>query len=65
MSSGPRSKIVPALIGESERTAQLRAAAGRPELAAISEIRSADYPTDVVVAQSPPPASRGARSRCW
>ena len=59
VSSGPRSNIVPLLTGESERTAQLRAQQDGLEMAGISEIRSADYATDVVVAQSPPPSSRG------
>ena len=44
ISAGPRSTIVPALVGESERTAQLRAARRTAStLAATAEIRSADY----------------------
>ena len=35
---------MPALVGESERTAQLRLQQDGLELAAASEIRSADYP---------------------
>jgi eukaryotic-like serine/threonine-protein kinase len=61
VSAGPRSNILPAFIGESERTAQLRVQQDGLELAGISEIRSADYPTDVVVAQTPPPSSAGGR----
>jgi beta-lactam-binding protein with PASTA domain len=61
VSSGPRSSIVPLLTGESERTAQLRVQQDGLEMAGISEIRSADYATDVVVSQSPPPSSRGGR----
>ena len=61
VSSGPRSSILPAFIGESERTAQLRVQQDGLELAGISEIRSADYPADVVVAQTPPPSSAGGR----
>ena len=41
VSSGPRAMIVPALLGESERTAQLRVQQDGLELAALSEIRSA------------------------
>ena len=61
VSAGPRSSILPAFIGESERTAQLRVQQDGLELAGISEIRSADYPADVVVAQTPPPSSAGGR----
>jgi serine/threonine-protein kinase len=61
VSAGPRSNILPAFIGESERTAQLRVEQDGLELAGISEIRSADYPADVVVAQTPPPSSAGGR----
>jgi eukaryotic-like serine/threonine-protein kinase len=61
VSAGPRSSILPAFIGESERTAQLRVQQDGLELAGISEIRSADYPADIVVAQTPPPSSAGGR----
>ena len=61
VSAGPRSSILPAFIGDSERTAQLRVQQDGLELAGISEIRSADYPADVVVAQTPPPSSAGGR----
>jgi eukaryotic-like serine/threonine-protein kinase len=57
VSSGPRSSIVPALTGESERTAQMRVQQEGLALAEGAEIRSLDYPTDVVVAQNPPPSS--------
>ncbi len=57
VSSGPRSTIVPALTGESERTAQLRLRQEGIALAGLAEIRSADYPSDAVVAQTPPPKS--------
>ena len=55
VSAGPRASTVPALLGESERTAQLRAQQDGLQLAAIAEIRSADYPAGSVVAQNPPP----------
>jgi beta-lactam-binding protein with PASTA domain len=61
VSAGPRSSMVPAFIGESERTAQLRMQQDGLELAGISEIRSADYPADTVVSQVPPPAAKGGR----
>jgi serine/threonine-protein kinase len=57
LSAGAHAATVPQLVGESERTAQLRAAQDGIVLAAISEIRSRDYPSDVVVAQTPPAKS--------
>jgi beta-lactam-binding protein with PASTA domain len=60
VSAGPRSTIVPALTGESERTAQLRLTQSGFVLTAMSEIRSQDFPSDVVVAQEPPPKTPGS-----
>ncbi len=54
LSTGNRAALVPALAGESERTAQLRLARDGLTIAAVSEIRSDAYPADVVVAQEPP-----------
>jgi serine/threonine-protein kinase len=61
VSSGPRAMIVPPLLGESERTAQLRMQQDGLELAALSEIRSAEYPSDAVIAQTPAAKSRAPR----
>jgi eukaryotic-like serine/threonine-protein kinase len=61
VSAGPRSNLVPNLTSESERTAQLRVQQEGLELAGMAEIRSADYPTDAVVAQTPAPNSQGNR----
>ena len=61
VSSGPRATIVPALIGESERTAQLRLQQDGLQLAAVSEIRTTDYPAGTVVAQMPPPKTNSAQ----
>jgi serine/threonine-protein kinase len=58
VSSGPRVTTVPALIGQSERTAQMRLAQDGVQVATLSEIRSADYPADAVVSQNPAPNSR-------
>ena len=55
VSAGPRAATVPALVGESERTAQLRAQQDGLQLAAFAEIRSADYTAGTVVAQNPAP----------
>jgi eukaryotic-like serine/threonine-protein kinase len=60
LSAGLRSTIVPLLTGETERTAQLRLSQDGLALAGISEIRSSDFPSDVVVAQEPPARSAGA-----
>jgi len=54
VSAGPRVKQVPLLVGESERTAQLRAQQDGLTLLPESEIRSADYPVGAVIAQNPP-----------
>ena len=56
LSSGIRAATVPALVGETERAAQLRVAEDGITLGGVAEIRSPDYPPDVVVAQMPPGA---------
>jgi eukaryotic-like serine/threonine-protein kinase len=61
VSGGPRSTVVPALGGESERTAQLLLQQEGLALSAIAEIRSADYPAGTIVGQSPPPKSSGSQ----
>jgi eukaryotic-like serine/threonine-protein kinase len=61
VSAGARALSVPALLGESERTAVLRAQQDGLQLAPVAEIRSADYPVGTVIAQNPPPKSSGAR----
>jgi serine/threonine-protein kinase len=58
LSAGQRAATVPALTGETERTAQLRLAQEGLTLAAVSEIHSDEYPYDVVVAQQPPARTR-------
>jgi len=60
LSAGPHNATVPALIGETERTAQLRLAQEGLAVASVSEIRSPEYPLDVIVAQTPPAKSAGA-----
>jgi eukaryotic-like serine/threonine-protein kinase len=61
VSSGPRVTIVPSLIGESDRTAQLRLQQDGLELAALSEVRTGEYPADAVISQTPPPKSTAPR----
>jgi len=59
VSAGPRSTVVPALPGESERTAQLRLEQEGLALKNIAEIRSAEYSIGAVVAQYPAPKTSG------
>jgi eukaryotic-like serine/threonine-protein kinase len=54
LSSGVRAAMVPPLVGETERAAGLRVAQDGLTLDGVAEIRSPDYPPDVVVAQMPP-----------
>lgn len=61
LSAGQRIAIVPPLVGETERTAQLRLAQGGLEVAAVSEIRTEAFPSDVVVAQEPAPKTAGTK----
>jgi eukaryotic-like serine/threonine-protein kinase len=61
LSAGPKVAVVPALVGESERSVALRLQQDDLELADRSEIRSSRYPAGAVVAQEPPPDSQGTR----
>ncbi len=61
VSSGPRTTSVPDLVGQTERTAQIRLQQEGLEIASLSEFRSPEYPADAVVSQDPPPASRAPR----
>jgi eukaryotic-like serine/threonine-protein kinase len=54
LSAGQRASTMPALVGETERSAQLRLSQDGLALSAVSEIRSHDLPSDVIVAQNPP-----------
>jgi serine/threonine-protein kinase len=54
LSAGPHVATVPQLVGETERAAELRVSEDGLALGAVAEIRSPDYPPDVVVAQTPP-----------
>jgi serine/threonine-protein kinase len=58
ISAGPRSTIVPGLVGESERTAQLRVSQDGFGVGPTAEIRSLDYAAGTVVAQNPPAKSK-------
>ncbi|MGE5361974.1 MAG: PASTA domain-containing protein [Bacteroidales bacterium] len=54
LSAGARVAKVPDLVGDAERTAELRLQQDGLAVSSIAEIRSNDYPPDVVVAQEPP-----------
>lgn len=58
VSAGPRTTTIPTLVGQTERTAQIRLQQDSLEIQSISEFRSPDYPADAVVAQDPPPSSK-------
>jgi serine/threonine-protein kinase len=60
LSAGSRAAIIPVLVGETERAAQLRLAQAGLELAGISEIRSQAYPPEVVIAQAATRVGPGA-----
>jgi eukaryotic-like serine/threonine-protein kinase len=60
ISAGPRSTIVPGLVGESERTAQMRVAQDGFTVGPPAEIRSLDYSAGTVVAQNPPARTMSA-----
>ena len=55
LSAGQRATTMPALVGETERAAMLRLAQDGLPISAVSEIRSHEFASDVVVAQTPPP----------
>ncbi len=63
LSAGQRASTVPGLVGETERTAQLRLAQDGLTLADIAEIRSQAFMPDVVVAQTPPAKDRAGTRR--
>ena len=60
VSAGPRATIVPALSGESQRTAELRLRQDGLEFAS-AEVRSSDYPIGGIVAQWPAANTTAAR----
>jgi len=57
LSSGPRTTVLPALVGQSERAARVRLREDDITVASLSEFRSADYPAGTVVSQLPDAAS--------
>lgn len=62
VSAGQRATSMPLLVGETERAAELRLAQDGLALSTVSEIRSHDLPSDVVIAQHPPAKSAAAQA---
>lgn len=61
LSAGPHAVALPQLVGQTARSAQLRAAEDGITIDEVAEIRSPDTPADVVVAQSPPAKAASGR----
>jgi serine/threonine-protein kinase len=61
ISAGPRSTIVPAVTGESERAAQLRIRQDGLEVGDVASIRSSDYPAAAVIGQAPAPKATATK----
>jgi eukaryotic-like serine/threonine-protein kinase len=61
VSAGPRATTVPALLGESQRAAEMRARQDGLQVSSIAEVRSTDYTPDTIIAQNPAPKTSGAR----
>ena len=59
LSAGQRASTVPLLVGETERTAQMRLSQDGFALADVAEIRSQTVAPDVIVAQTPPAKTAG------
>jgi len=63
LSDGARIALAPSLLGETQRSAEIRVAQDGLLIGAVTEIRSALYPPDVVVAQDPPAKTQTAEIR--
>jgi serine/threonine-protein kinase len=61
LSDGPVTSVVPALVGESDRGAQIRVQSAALMVTRIAEIRSTEYAAGTVVAQSPPAGTRASQ----
>lgn len=59
VSSGSRSTIVPRLVGQTERAAQIQMLENGLSIGTVAEFRSSDYPADTVAGQDPPADSPG------
>ena len=59
VSRGARVTTIPALTGETERSAQLRLQEDGLSLVGLAEVRSSEYPSGTVIAQEPPGSAHG------
>ena len=60
VSEGIRAPVVPAVVGMSERAADIALASEHVAVTARAEVQSHDYPPGVIVAQDPPAKSRAS-----
>ena len=63
LSAGAHIARAPSLLGETQRSAEIRVSQEGLMIGTVSEIRSALYPPDVVVAQDPPPTTQTSEVR--
>jgi eukaryotic-like serine/threonine-protein kinase len=63
VSAGAHIARAPNLLGETQRSAEIRVTQEGLVIGTVSEIRSAQYAPDVVVAQDPPPNTQTAEVR--
>ena len=63
VSAGAHIARAPSLLGETQRSAEIRVAQEGLMIGTVSEIRSSLYPPDVIVAQDPPPSTQTAEIR--
>ena len=63
LSAGAHIARAPNLLGETQRSAEIRLAQDGLFIASVSEIRSGLYPPDIVVAQDPPPSAQTSEVR--
>jgi beta-lactam-binding protein with PASTA domain len=61
LSAGSHAVKLPQLVGQTERSAQLTSEQNGIAVDEIAEIRSPDFPADVVIAQTPPADSAAGR----
>lgn len=61
VSEGQRDPIVPAVVGQAERTAEIVLAQAQIAIGGRAEIRDGEYPAGAVVAQDPPEKARASQ----
>lgn len=60
VSEGQAATLVPSLVGDTDRSAEVRIQQEGLTLAGVAEVRTHEYPPDAVVAQDPAPGTHGA-----